>query len=74
MPTVNSDTFYTTAEAAVELGISQESVRKYCANYESGKTPALKGELMGRSWFIPPKEIERYLEERKDRGRPRQAG
>lgn len=74
MPIVNSDIYLTTAQAAKKLKLTQESVRKYCANYELGKTPAIRGVLMGRSWFIPPKEIDRYKNEKRGVGRPRQAG
>lgn len=74
MPTVNSDTYLTTAQAAKKLKISQESVRKYCANFEAGRTPAIRGHLMGRSWFISPTDLKQFIDARKTVGRPRQAG
>ncbi|MEM1303666.1 MAG: helix-turn-helix domain-containing protein [Planctomycetota bacterium] len=71
MASVDTDVYYTTAEAADELGISQDSVRRYCANHLEDRTPAIRGELIGRSWFIHPDELERFKKERRGMGRPK---
>lgn len=68
--TINTDDFVNCKQAAKALKLSPESVRVYCNNAKSGKTPALHGMNFGREWLIPKTEIERYKRERSDPGRP----
>lgn len=58
------------ADAASALGLSPDSVRKYCNNFDDGKTPSLKALQLGRDWLIHKSEIARYKRERNERGRP----
>jgi excisionase family DNA binding protein len=61
--------YYKCEEAAKILRLSPDTVQKYC------KIGKLAGELIGREWHIPHREIKRYKRERNPRGRPRkQAG
>lgn len=71
LATVNTETFYTTTDAAEVLGISKDSVRRYCANSEEGKTPAIKAVRVARSWVISPAELKKFKEKRNPVGRPK---
>lgn len=70
MAIVNTDKWLTTAEAAEILGVDSQSVRRYCNNFEVGRTPAIKATQVGRSWVIHPKDLEEYQKNRKSVGRP----
>lgn len=50
--------------------ITASTVRRYCLNFLTGRTPALEALRWGRSWKIPRAEVERYAKERQGRGRP----
>lgn len=64
---INVDgTYLTVEETAEALGLSIDSVRRYC----NAKKPKLVGRKLGREWFIPKAEIERYKRERQGVGRP----
>ena len=63
--TVNTDDLWDTTKAADYLGLSKDSVKKYC---QSGAIDAIK---MGRSWFIEKTEVRRYKKESLgNQGRP----
>lgn len=55
----------TTTEAAAELGIQANSVKRLC------QRETLKAVKRGRDWFISKDEVERYKVERRKAGRPR---
>lgn len=57
MATVDTDKLLTSTEAAEILGLSKDSVKKYC------QTGALEAIKLGRSWFIEKKEVMRYKRE-----------
>lgn len=56
--------------AAKALGLSADSIRRYCNNAKEGKTPSLQGIQIGREWLIHSAEVARYKKERQSRGRP----
>lgn len=58
--------FFTVDEAAAELGLTVDSVRRYC----NATKPKLIAQKFGREWFIPKSEISRYRRERNAVGRP----
>lgn len=70
MATIETRDYLNCSDAAVELGLSSDSVRRYCNNEKEGKTPCLKGLQIGREWLIHKSEIARYKKERNGRGRP----
>jgi hypothetical protein len=72
--TIETRDYVNCGEAALALGLSANSVRKYCNNFEEGKTPSLKGMQIGREWLIHKSEISRYKRERNGRGRPLENG
>ena len=57
MATIETNDLWDTTEAAEFLGISKDSVKKYC---QLGAIEAIK---MGRSWFISKSEVRRYKKE-----------
>lgn len=59
--------YLTPQEAAKELQLTADTVRRYCNDLEN---PKLKGEKIGRDWLISRKEVERYRRERRGRGQP----
>lgn len=63
-----SEKHFTTAEAAVKLGVHHDTVRKYC------NLKRIRGEKYGSSWLIPKSEIDRYLKEESHTGRPKNRG
>ena len=72
MATIETNEYLSTAEAAHRIGgIDAETVRRYCANYDEGKTPAIEALLMGRSWFIHRDIVKQFKTERNSVGRPR---
>lgn len=70
LATIDTRDYVSCSEAADELGLSTDSVRKYCNNDKDGKTPSIKGLQIGREWLISKSEIARYKKERNGRGRP----
>lgn len=58
--------FFSVDEAAVELGLTVDSVRRYC----NAAKPKIFAKKIGREWFIPKSEISRYCRERNAVGRP----
>jgi len=72
MPTIETKDYLTCAEAAEALGLTADSVRRYCNNFLEKKSPALEGFQMspGADWYIHKAEIARYKKERNSRGRP----
>lgn len=68
--TIETNDYMNCSEAAEALGLSSDSVRRYCNNEKEGKTPSLKGMQIGREWLIHKAEVARYKKERNDRGRP----
>lgn len=67
MPITFSEKYFTTAEAAEALGVSTDTVKKYC-NCEPQR---IKGEKVGYIWLIPKSEVRRYLKEESATGRPK---
>lgn len=57
----------TTTQAATELGIKPDSVKKLC------QRGIMKAERAGRDWLISLEEVERYKIERRPIGRPKSA-
>lgn len=70
LATIKPNDYVTCAQAGKALGLSPDSVRRYCNNLKEGKTPALEGIHIGRDWLIPKAEIARYKKERNGKGRP----
>ncbi len=66
MPIQITGKYWTAEQAAVELGLTVDSVRRYC----NATLPKIIGEKIGRDWMIPDAEVKRYLRERKPVGRP----
>lgn len=62
-----TEDYYTTSEAAAELGISTDTVKKYC----NCSPQRLKAEKVGSIWMIPQSEIDRYQNEESATGRPK---
>lgn len=72
MPLVDTEKSYTTSEAAEKIGgIDAETVRRYCANFLEGRTPAIEAVQAGKQWFISREEVKRFKKDRRDRGRPK---
>lgn len=71
--TIRITDFLTTAEAAKRLGVTTETLQKYCLNSETGGTPMIHAVRVGRSWLVPKTEVARYRKERKRPGRPASA-
>lgn len=61
-------TFLSVDEAATALDLTVDSVRRYC----NATKPKIIAQKIGRSWFIPKSEIDRYKRERNTVGRPSQ--
>lgn len=72
--TIETRDYMNCGDAAIALGLSPDSIRRYCNNAKEGKTPSLKGLQIGREWLIHKSEIARYKRERNDRGRPPENG
>jgi hypothetical protein len=72
--TIETRDYLTCAKAAEALGLSADSIRRYCYNEKVGKTPFLKAIHVGRDWLIHKSEIARYKKERVGRGRPSENG
>jgi len=58
--------FYTVAEVADILGTTMRQVQRLLSG------GLLEGVRVGREWLIPVDEVERYLKDRRPRGRPPQ--
>jgi excisionase family DNA binding protein len=58
--------YYSCPEAAELLDLDADTVRRYC----NSLPPRLRAQKVGRDWFIPKAEIDRYKKERRDPGRP----
>lgn len=68
MPIKYTEKYLTTAEAAAELGLTTDTVKRYC----NAPEPRIKGEKVGNGWMIPRSAIEEFKKaERDNRGRPR---
>lgn len=70
MATIETRDYVSCSDAAALLGLSSDSVRRYCNNRKEGKTPSLHAIQIGREWLIHKSEIARYKRERVGRGRP----
>lgn len=70
VPLLNTDDYLTCADAGEKLGLSADSVRVYCNNFENGETPAIEGMKVGNQWLIHKSEVARYRKDRRLRGRP----
>lgn len=70
--TIETRDYLNCGQAAAALGLSTDSIRKYCNNHLDGKSPSLIGLQFGRGgeWLIHKTEIARYKKERSGRGRP----
>lgn len=66
MPQINTDKLLTTAQAAEIIGVSADTVKKYC---QRGSIKALK---IGWSWMIIPEELKKYQKTKgQNVGRPK---
>lgn len=74
MATIETRDYMTCGDAAEALGLSADSIRRYCYNANIGKTPSLKAMHVGRDWLIHKSEIARYKRERVGKGRPPENG
>ena len=70
MATIETRDYLTCQGAAEILGLSADSIRRYCYNSKIGKTPCLDAMHVGRDWLIHKSEIARYKKERNGKGRP----
>ena len=68
--TIETGDYVNCGQAAEQLGLTSDSVRRYCNNSKEGKSPSLKGIQIGREWLIHKDEITRYQNDRQGRGRP----
>lgn len=67
MPTIDTDDYLSPEEAAAEIGVTADTVRKYC---NIGKLTALKD--FGYALRIHKDEVARFAREKRTRpGRPR---
>ena len=66
MPIQITGKYLTPEQAADKLGLSADSVRRYC----NADEPRILAEKLGRVWLIPESEVKRYLRGRKPVGRP----
>lgn len=64
---LNGENFLTTEEAAGLLGLSVDSVRRYC----NDDKPKIKGKKIGRDWLISLSEVKKFQEKRRNIGRPK---
>lgn len=64
--------FLTPAEVGKLLGLPPETVQRYLLNAKQGKTPAIHGEKFSCAWLVLPSAVERYRQERRSPGRPKQ--
>lgn len=66
MATIDTKTFLTTKQFAERLGdgTKPDTIRKYCEREK------IKGNKLGRDWFIPLPEFARFVRERQPVGRP----
>lgn len=71
VPTINTNEYLSTAEAATTLDVDVDTVRRYCANHAEGKTPAIEGIQVGRSWLIHKATLKEFIAERRGKGRPK---
>lgn len=63
-----TENYVTTAVAAERLGLTQDTVKRYC----NSDPQRIRGEKIGSSWMIPESAIEEYKDATRDkRGRPR---
>lgn len=62
-----TEKYYTTGQAAKILRVAPDTVKRYCNQYP----PRIIGEKVGRDWMIPKSEIDKYLAEENDMGRPK---
>lgn len=69
--TIETRDYLSCGAAAEVLGLSSDSVRRYCNNTKQGRTPSLRGIQIGREWLIHKREIARYKRERVGKGRPK---
>lgn len=63
-----TEDYLTTAAAAEELGLTTDTVKKYC-----NCTPQrIEGTKVGNNWMVPRSAIEKFKgTDRDNRGRPR---
>ena len=64
MASINLDNFFTTAEAAAELGLSTDTLKKYC------QLKRFRTEKVGRQWLVLREDIIKYQQDRREPGRP----
>jgi len=64
---IGTEKFLTTEEAAQALGLSVDSVRRYCNDIN----PKIIGKKIGRDWLISPAEIRKFSKGRRPQGRPK---
>lgn len=64
MATLETSDFLTSAQAAEQLDLSPETIRKYC------QRKILASVKVGRDWLVYRSEIKRYKRERQPIGRP----
>ena len=64
MATIETKDLLTSTQAGELLGVSADTIKKYC---QWGKLKAMK---MGRDWLISRSEVSRYQADRVPPGRP----
>lgn len=62
-----TEKYFTTKQAAKILRVTPDTVKKYC----NQDPPRINGEKVGRDWMIPKSEIDKYLADDNDTGRPK---
>ena len=62
-----SEKYYTTGQAAKILRVTADTVKRYC----NQDPPRIKGEKMGRDWFISKTSLDEYMADESETGRPR---
>ena len=59
---VNSDSFFTTSEAANYLGFAEDTIRRYI--YRG----LISGQKIGNTILVTKSELDRYKKEKRNRG------
>lgn len=62
-----TEKYLTTNQAARVLRVTPDTVKRYC----NQDPPRIKAEKVGRDWLIAKSELDKYLSEESDIGRPK---
>lgn len=60
MSIINTEKYLTTSQAATQLGLAVDTIKKYC---QSGRIKAI---TIGRQWMISLAEVDKYNRDRRE--------